>query len=196
MAKAAKQDTQTVKTTVIQSALSLAADAPWADVTMHDIAVHAGIPLADIMMVFDDKTDVVAAFGKSLDAQVAEAMNGQVMADDAPKDRLFDVLMARFDILNEHRGAVISMLNGLTSDPKQMAVSLPWVCKSMTWMMELAEVPTNGWAGSLQIMGLSAVYLKTLRTWIGDESEDMAATMAELDKNLSHAEKIAGYLKI
>ena len=196
MAKASTQDAAGIKRTVIQSSLDLAADMPWADVTMQDIASHAKLDMAQMISIFDDKMDILAAFGKHVDARVADAMNGQTMVDDAPKDRLFDVLMERFDVLNENRVAIISILNATTMDPKQMVVALPWVCKSMTWMMELAAVPTNGWTGALRVFGLSVVYLKTIRTWIGDESEDMAVTMSELDTNLSRGEKISGYFNI
>jgi hypothetical protein len=62
--------------------------------------------------------------------------------------------------------------------------------------MDLADIPTNGWAGALRVMGVSGVYLKTLRIWISDETDDMAVTMNELDTNLSRGEKIAGYFNI
>jgi ubiquinone biosynthesis protein COQ9 len=196
MAKAQTQDAASIKKSVIQSSLDLAADTPWADVTMHDIASHAKIEMAQMVTVFDDKIDILNAFGKQIDVQVATAMNGQVMADDSHKDKLFDVLMERFDVLNENRAAIISILNATTADPKQMVVAMPWICRSMNTMMDLADIPTNGWAGALRVMGVSGVYLKTLRIWISDETDDMAVTMNELDTNLSRGEKIAGYFNI
>lgn len=196
MAKASTQDAAGIKKAVIQSSLDLATNTPWADVTMQDIAAHAKIEQSQMNALFDDKSDILNALGRQIDDTVEASMNGQVMADDAPKDRLFDVLMERFDVLNANRDAIISILNGTTMDPKQIVITLPWVCKSMTKMMDLADVPTNGWAGALRVAGLSGVYLKTLRTWIGDKSSDMAATMSELDKNLSRGEKIAGYFNI
>jgi hypothetical protein len=41
---------------------------------------------------------------------------------------------------------------------------------------------------------LTALYLYTVRTWIEDDSEDMAKTMAALDKNLERAEGVINSL--
>lgn len=190
------QDIQAIKSKVIQAALDLAATQGWAQITMRDIAQKSGNDLATIIMLFDDKGDILAARARQLDAKVAESMHGQSMADDSHKDRLFDILMERFDIMNEDRAALVSIMGSLPADPKQAVLALPWVCRSMTWMLELAEIPTTGWQGALRIAGLSAVYIKVMRDWIKDDSADMAKTMASLDKALGHAERAAGYLKI
>lgn len=190
------QDIQTIKSDVIQASLDLAAVQPWADITMRDIAQKSGHDLSVIIMLFDDKGDILAARSRQVDAKVAENLHGQSMADDSHKDRLFDVLMERFDVMNEDRAAILSIMRGLPADPKQAVLSLPFVARSMTWMLELAEIPTTGIQGALRVAGLTAVYLKVLRDWAKDDSEDMSKTMASLDKALGHAERVAGYLKI
>lgn len=190
------QDIAALKSQIIRASLDLAAEKSWTDITMTQVAAQAHMDVADVMAIFADKTDILCAHGRAVDAQVAGALNGQSMADDASKDRLFDVLMERFDILNDNRAAMISILNSLTMDPKQMVISLPWLCRSMTAMLELADIPTSGWQGALRVAGLTGVYLKVLRDWIKDDSADMAATMASLDGALSRADQMAGYLKI
>ncbi len=59
-------------------------------------------------------------------------------------------------------------------------------------MLEAAGIDTGGYKGAIKIAGLTALYLKTLKTWREDDSEDMAKTMAELDKNLERSEQWAG----
>ena len=39
---------------------------------------------------------------------------------------------------------------------------------------------------------LSAIYLATLRVWLRDDSEDMAKTMAHLDKQLARVDSFLG----
>ena len=58
-------------------------------------------------------------------------------------------------------------------------------------MLEIANIKTTGIVGALRVKGLAAVWLATLRAWRHDESPDMAATMAALDRNLGHAERVA-----
>ncbi|PCI01322.1 MAG: TetR family transcriptional regulator [Alphaproteobacteria bacterium] len=190
------QDIEEIKSKVIQSALTLAAGARWDEVSMCQIADKAGIPLDEITPLFADKTDILQAYGRKIDADVAQAMNGQSMEDDTPRDRLFDILMERFDVLNDDRASVVSILDSMTLDPKQMVISLPWLCRSMTSMLELSNVETSGWKGALRITGLTGVYLKTLRVWVNDESQDMAVTMASLDTALNRADQMASYFKI
>lgn len=193
---ATEQDIETMKSQVIQAALNLAAEKRWDEVSMTQIAVEADINIADIIPILADKTDILCAYGRQVDAQVAKNTNGQSVEGDSPRDRLFDVLMERFDVLNDDRAAVVSVLDSMTLDPKQMVVSLPWLCRSMTAMLELSDVPINGWKGAVRVTGLTGVYLKTLRDWVNDESDDMSATMASLDSALNRAGQIAEYLKV
>ena len=138
----------------------------------------------------------MCAYGAQINQRLASQFKGHSLEGDTPKDRLFDILMERFDILNEDRQAIISILNAVTLDPHQMVISMPWLCKAMGIVLELADIPSHGWQGGLRITGLTIVYIKTLRVWIGDDSSDMAMTMAALDKNLGYAERASAFLKI
>ncbi len=174
----------------VLAALALAAEKGWMEVTMGDIARRAGIKPAELHDIFEERFDILAAFGRMLDRRVLAAI-GEPDEGSSERDRLFEIMMERFDALNEHRDGVISILDSFLPDPKQAIVSLPHLCRSMAWMLDAAGIPTGGMKGVAKIMGLTALYLKTLRTWREDDSEDMAKTMAELDKNLASAEGLA-----
>jgi ubiquinone biosynthesis protein COQ9 len=47
----------------------------------------------------------------------------------------------------------------------------------------------------LRLKGLSAIYLSAIRVWLRDDSEDMAKTMAHLDKQLARVDNLVGRLK-
>ena len=66
----------------------------------------------------------------------------------------------------------------------------------MSWMLEAAGIETAGIKGAVKVIGLTGIYLKTLRVWCDDESPDMGKTMAALDKNLGQAEEWAGRLAL
>ena len=184
-----------VKEQVVHSALKLAAQMPWDMVTLTDIADDAGISLAALSDIFDDKCDILVAYGRMIDRAVLAAC-----ADPDPssseRDRLFEILMERFDVLNKNRGAVLSILKSFMPDPKQAVISLPHLGRSMVWMLECAGIETSGIKGCLRVVGLTAVYLACLKTWMKDDSEDLSMTMACVDKNLERAQMVANTISV
>ncbi len=99
--------------------------------------------------------------------------------------------MERFDIINNNRDAVLSILKSFKSDPKQMIISLPHLGKSMMHVLTMSGVNTSGLCGMTQVTGLIGVYLYALKTWKDDESADLSKTMAAVDKALDIAEQAA-----
>ena len=178
------------KTAIIEVSLRLAAEQGWGKTTLTDIARASDIDLAALHDLFEDKADILTAFGRMIDRQVLE--NTEVEGGAAPRDTLFDLIMDRFEALNDHRDGVVSILKSMKCDPKEGLICAPSLCRSMSWMLEAAGINTNGLSGMLKISALSALYLKTARIWMRDDSPDLSKTMAELDKNLATAEKWAG----
>jgi hypothetical protein len=62
---------------------------------------------------------------------------------------------------------------------------------SMARMLEAAGLSARGPVGAVRTKGLAVVYANAVRAWLGDDSTDMASTMAALDKGLRQAERAA-----
>lgn len=178
-----------LKDRAVKAGLAIAAREGWNGVTFRSIAEETGAGLADLHDVFDDRFDLLSAYGRMVDRRMLEHMGKE--HGGSPRDRLFDLVMERFDILNEDREGLVAVLHGLKTDPKQLVLSLPHLGRSMSWILEAAGISTFGWQGAVRIAGMTGLYLKTLHCWMDDESEDMSATMAALDKNLERAERWA-----
>ena len=176
-------------------ALRLSEGLGWSHLTLRDISQEAGITLAALHEHFEDKTDILVALGRMIDRKVLENI-GEMDESLSPRDRLFDVLMERYDVINEFRPGLLSILDSFKLDPKEALISLPYLCKSMSWMMETASLHTNGWRGAVQIAGLTAIYIKGLRAWKHDDSSDLAKVMASLDRDLGRAENLANMLGV
>lgn len=185
-----KTDTKTV---IVLAALKEAELLGWDKVTLADIAAAAGMNLAELHDHIEDKFDILAALGRMIDRKVLEGLS-PANPEESGRDRLFDILMERFDALNEHRAGIVSILKSFTLDPKQAIISFPHLCRSMCWMLESAGMSTYGVKGALKVAGLSAIYLNVLRIWMKDDSADLAKTMAALDKDLGRAERWSGSL--
>lgn len=190
-----KPESADFKTLVVEVALELAAEKGWGEVTLRDIAERSGVTLAVLHEHFSDREDILCAFGRMIDRKVLEGAPSDPDDATSMRERLFDLLMDRFEILNGHREGVKAILNSFRSDPKPAVLHMPYICRSMGWMLEAAGADTNGVSGGIKVAGLTGIYLKVLRVWAEDESPDLPKTMAALDKALGRAEAIVNTLK-
>ena len=188
--KTQKTDPKSIKEQIVLKALVLAEEQGWENTTLSDIAGALNLSLAELFDHVDDKEDVLVLFGKMIDRKVLDEIKEPDPSLSA-RDQLFDILMERFEILNEYRPGVLAILRSFKFDPKQALFSAPHLCRSMTWMAEAAGLETNGIRGAAKVAGLTGVYIKALKTWKEDESPDLAKVMAALDKDLERAERVA-----
>ena len=168
---------------MIESALTLAADRGWARVGLGDIAEAAEVSLADLRAEFPSKSAIVAAYAADIDRAVLAARDPE-MAGRPATERLFDVLMKRFDLLGAHKDGVGAIIRSCPPDPEAILCGPVALRRSMRWMLEAADLSSAGLRGGVRVKALCALYLSMLPVWLRDDSEDMARTMAVLDRRL------------
>ncbi len=178
-----------VPQTIIESALTLAASRGWARASLGDIAEAAGVSLAELRAEFSSKSAIVAAYSASVDREVLAARDPE-MAGRPATERLFDVLMKRFDLLNARREGVVAIVRSAPSNPEGVLCGSLTMRRSMRWMLEAADLSSAGLRGELRVNALCTLYLTMLRVWIHDDSEDMARTMAVLDRRLKRLDRL------
>ncbi len=173
----------------LQAFWRVIADVGWAALTMRAVAAEAGMPLAQLRQRFASPMALLRAHAAAVDAAVIEG----TMEDETstPRDRLFDVLMRRLDMLQPNRAGVVRLMRDLPRDPLLALWLASEQPRAMAWMLEAAGIDAGGPKGALRAHGLGAVWLATLRAWEKDESEDLSATMAALDRALDQADKAA-----
>ncbi len=176
---------------VIEAALALAAASGWRGLGLADIAKKAGLTMTGVRSVFPSKAAILAGFVRRTDERV---LAGGKAEGGAARDRLFDVLMRRFDVLQPDRDAVRAIIRDSLCDPLAILCQGPMLLSSMAWMLEAAGLSSAGPIGALKTKGLALVYLVALRAWLKDDSTDLAKTMAVLDRGLRQAEKMAAFL--
>lgn len=174
---------------IVKSALDLAAERGWRTLTLLDIAERAGIPLDALYANFPSKSAILHGIGGMVDRTVLAG--GPADPEEPPRDRLFEIMMRRFDTLAAHREGVLAILREMRMEPLTVLAHLPSLAVSMRWMLEAAALPTTGLLGEARVRGLGLVYVLVLRVWMTDESPDMATTMRELDSRLRQAEQLA-----
>lgn len=185
-----KSETNDPKQTIIKSALALATEHGWSHVTMAEIAEHAEISVLELRKHLATKAGLIELIVRDTDAHICE--QAEILEDDGTaRERLFDVLMSRFDHLSQNRAGIAAVLRDSLADPITLARRLCCFSASMKLMLETAHIQTSGPFGALRIKGGLAVYTVAFRAWLKDDSKDMSKTMAALDKALIQAEKIA-----
>lgn len=172
---------------VIDAALGFAAERDWDSVRLTDIAERAGVGLAELRDAFSGKLAILAAFSARIDKQVLGSLDPELAAEPA-RDRLFDVMMARFDALQPHRAAVRSIARAFARRPAALAAWSPIALRSMSWMLEGAGISASGRLGAVRAQGLAWVFGRTMRVWLDDDDPGMARTMVELDRRLRDGE--------
>ena len=168
---------------LVGAAFDMAEASGWERVSVAGAARLAGLTLDRARGRFPGRGAILLRFGSLADQSALAALATGM----APREALFDLLMARFDALQRHRGGVLALMRALVVRPGASLLLAAATRESMRWMLEAAGVPLDGVVGRLRVDGLTAAWLYVLRAWTRDESADLTATMAALDRALSRA---------
>ena len=176
------------KAALREALLKMVAAGGWRDLSYADIAKDAGLSLAAAYEAYPSKGAILTGIGRDIDARLFASLEDDPL-DGSPKDRLFDLLMRRFDALNDHREAYAALAWELPRTPVEAGCLALQLRRSLANMLEAAGLSASGLRGAFRIEGLGALYACALRVWLKDESADLSKTMAELDKRLGQVER-------
>ena len=178
---------------IIAALLGLLAEKSIERIGLAELAEAAGVSLTQLRAEFPSTIAVVAAHIKAIDRAVL-AEDFSDMADEPPRERLFDVLMRRLEMLGPHREAVRSLVRSATRNPPLAVALNALAVRSQQWMLTAAGITASGPRGMLRAQGLALLFGSALRTWIGDDDPGLARTMAALDRALGRGQRFAGLL--
>src|SRR6476620_7844296 len=101
-ARASAPSTGSTRDRIIEAFMTLLADRPIEDIGLSDIATEAGVTLSELRGEFGSPMAILAAHIKDIDRQVLDGGDAD-MEDESPRERLFDVLMRRLELLDPHK---------------------------------------------------------------------------------------------
>src|SRR6266852_6554846 len=135
---------------IIDAALRLIAQQGWRRLSLAAIAAEAGVPILTLYRAFPSKPAILRGFSRRIDEVVLAVprdSDAATDADERPRDRVFDLLMRRFDALRPYRAALEVLGRELPTDPiAALGAGAGLVC-SMAWMLEAAGVAADGLRG-------------------------------------------------
>jgi hypothetical protein len=176
----------------LKAALELSATRAWSDIPLADIAAKAKLTLSDFHGVAA-REDLVEA----MDAHFDKAMSAEGVPDEtSARERLFDVIMLRFEAMEAYRAGIREITKFRESSLFHL-VRLPnHRHASAAWALASAGLDNDAGApASLKRIAIGIVIAQAERAWRKETSGDFALTMAALDKGLRRAEERLGQLR-
>ncbi len=174
---------------LLEAALALVERDGWQRYSPLALARETGAGLAEIVTQLGDRAAILAAMGRRADMAMID-----LAADDllemSPKERVFELFMRRFESLRPARPA-LRRLRGEAA-PEVWLQGLGNLRRAMKLVIDTAGLAAAGPRRAVVAVALAGAYLQTGRKWLDDDSADLAATLAELDKQL---DRIANMLK-
>jgi AcrR family transcriptional regulator len=173
---------------IIEAALALIASSGWRSVSLAAVGEATGLSIFQVYRVFPSRTAILCGFLRRID-EAALAAPVEAEAGERPRDRVFDLLMRRFDALQPYRTPLTVLRHDLPFDPlSALAAGAALLC-SMRLTLEAAGISGDGIGGMIAAKLVAAAYVFASQTWARDESPDLSQTMAALDRRLRGIER-------
>lgn len=170
----------------VHAALKLAETEKWSRLSLAEIAAEAGLSLKDFHGVADKQT-LSEAVEPAFDAAMSE---GSVDADEDARTRLFDVIMMRFEAMEEVRDGAMSYLRWRDRSFDGLALRLKARAETAKWAIVCAGLDgTSKLPRGLQITALAWAIAQAERAWRQETGADLSRTMAALDAELIKIEE-------
>lgn len=177
------------RTTIVAAMLDLVVETGWRQLSLAELSRRSGVPLATIRAHYATKADILTDWMKRVDEQALARIAEE--GDDAgaePRDRLFEAIMARLDVLTPHRASLRAILRDLGDTPTDWAPLACGALVSQRWILAGAGAESPGLHGAVKVAGLGFVYMRTLRVWLEEADPGWPKTMATLDESLRRGE--------
>ena len=174
---------------IVEALMRLAADRPWDDIEISDVAGEAGVTLAEFRDHFPSKGAVLGGLSRMIDRKVLEGTTDD-LKDEPARERLFDVMMRRLDAMTPYKRALRRIAFALRSDPLSLAALNQVGLNSQRFMLAAAGISTEDSLGRLKLQGAVLVMANTMETWFEDDDPSLSRTMARLDREIGRGERI------
>lgn len=182
------------KADLVALAFELIAEDGWRQLCMSTLAERAGLPLDQVYAQLPGKGHIIRQFADRMDAATFATAPDQ-LGELTAKERLFELLMRRFDALKPYKAAFLEVERRRELDCVALSNLF---CRADRLAERLLDACQSSYRGPQRRLArrlIMAAYGKVFSVWLKDETEDMASTMSELDKRLGQLETVARFSK-
>src|SRR5262249_31420577 len=122
---------------IIEAFFALLAEQAFEEIGYADLAARADVSPATLRREFASKLPIVAAYVNAVDRKVLAGGDAD-MAEEPPRERLFDVLMRRLEALSPHKDAIRSLMGSARRHPTLALAFNGLAVTSQRWMLTAA----------------------------------------------------------
>jgi AcrR family transcriptional regulator len=179
----------------VDALMALLTEHSFEEIGLAEVAGRAGIKLSALRAEFGSTLAILAAHIKDIDRAVLDGGDDD-MADEPPRERLFDVLMRRLEIMTPYKEAVRSIMRSARRNPGLALALNAMAVRSQAWMLEAAGIGASGPRGALRAQGGALMFARVLKVWLDAEDDEDATdrAMAALNRGLASAERWDGFV--
>jgi len=158
----------------------------WSNLSIKEIKLKSKVKLFSNLI--KNKQELLNSINSYFDYNLI--LNSKKIEKSNSKDMIFEILMMRFDLLQDNRKAILSIFKSFKKNPKELVFMLPKLLMSIETMLTCVKISSKGIVGKIKIKGILIIYLTTFLVWINDETESLEKTMTFLDNSLDQAGKL------
>ena len=164
----------------------------WNSIKLEEICKKSKINKKKLQRKIDSKLDLLSNINRYFDLQLTNT--SKTVDQSSHKDMIFELMMLRFDILQNYRKSIIRIFNAFKRKPQELLLLLPSFIESMVVITRMAKIPISGLKGNLKIKGLLVIYFLSFLVWTKDNCESLEKTMKSLDNYLNNAGSLLSIL--
>lgn len=180
---------------IVDRAMEMAGEAGWEQVRLRRVAADLGISLPELLAHYRD-LDAVADgwFRRALEAMLAPPEPG--FADLPARERIYLTMVRWFEAQRDRRAVVEEMLSAklYPSHPHHWVPMIFHLSRLIQWVRDASGLDAGGQRRQVEEVGLTLLFLVTLRVWLKDETEDLATTRRFLRRRLGEADRLLATL--
>lgn len=176
---------------ILEAALHRAEQHGWDKLRLRELAADLSVPLSEVLTHYRDADAIADAwFRHGLAAMLAPPPGG--FTDLPAQERLRVMMLRWFDALAPHHRVTGEMLSGklYPSHPHHWVPMIFNLSRTIHWLRDAAGLDAGGRRRQLEEIGLTLLFLATLRDWVRDETPDQERTKARLARRLAGSDRL------
>jgi AcrR family transcriptional regulator len=180
-----REDPQSLRDRIVDTAIDLAEQEGWEELRLRKVAERCGVPLTDVLSEFRDIDAVANAwFERTLAAMLQPPEPG--FQGRPASERVHTVMMRWFEATAAHRRLTGEMIRTklYTSHPHHWVPMVFSLSRLIHWVREAALLDASGRQRQAEEIGLTLVFLRTLREWLRDATPGHQHTRRYLARRL------------
>ena len=176
---------------LLEVAWGLVAESGWRELSLAEVAQRSGRPLPDVYEMFPSRQHLLVRLGRRVDREML-GIAPEELTQLSPRERLFELIMRRFDALQPFRPGLKRLGREAGFDPGLFLVAGCNMDRMARWLLDAASIRLAEPMAGAARHALALLYGRVFNVWLRDETADRAKTLAELDKRLNQLDRFAG----